>query len=255
MSRGRLPMLAGAVVALAGAASAAGVQVVAVTASAPAHATPRAPRPAKAPMPAANFLVEWRIQPVAAGRADDVVIASADAVRGTSGFGAGAVVVGTAHAAAAQSLRVANGREGSIRFDESQTHVVYDMSYAASASSESETDPSTMTAAASGASVSAGTGGSRSRSRSRAQEAQGHEVVVHRVDGLRVTPHWTRGDTLALDVQLTHARPAPGDGSAQSLGSRETEFSSTVELSFDEWQPVATVEDGTRELQLRVSWR
>jgi hypothetical protein len=133
--------------------------------------------------------------------------------------------------------------------------VVYDMSYSASSSSESETGPSTTAAASPGASVSASTGAARSRSRSRAQEAQGHEVVVHRVDGLRVTPHWTHGDSLTLDVQLTHARPVAGDGAMQGPGARETEFSSTVELSFDEWQSVATVEDGTRELQLRVSWR
>lgn len=250
-ARRRLALGAAVVVAAAG-AQAAGVQAVAVTASAPA----RAARPARAPLPAANFLVEWRLQPVAAaGRAGDVVIGSGDAMRGTSGYGPGAVVVGTVRPAAPQSLRVANGREAALRFDESRSHLVYDLSYAASSSSESEAAPSTVTAAASGASVSAGTGASRSRSRSRAQEAQAHEVVVHRVDGLRVTPHWTHGDTLALDVQFIQARPTAGDGAAQGPGVRETEFSSTVQLSFDEWQPVATVEDGTRELQLRVSWR
>ncbi len=229
------------------AALALGTAAVASAPAAAASAGASAPRRAAAPLPAANFLVEWRIRP-APGRPGEVVITSGSAATGgESGFGPGAVVVGTARAAPPRSLRVANGREGAIRFDESRTHLVYDMSYAASSESES-------VAAASGP-ASAGGGASRSRSRSRAQETAAHEAVVHRVDGLRVVPHWTRGDTLALEVQLTQARPVAGDGAAQVGGERGFEFSSTVALSFDDWQTVATVGDGGEELQLRVSWR
>jgi hypothetical protein len=231
-------------------AFAAAVESVAITASAPA----KRPAPARrADVPAANFLVEWRIQPVGAGVSrGDVVISSSNATTGgTSGYGTGAVVVGTARSAAPQGLRVANGRDGEMRFDQSTTRTVYDMSYAATSSSQAGTDASP---AASGI---AGTGASASRSRSRERGVEGHEIVVHRVDGMRVTPHWLRGDTLELDIQLTHGAPTPSSGmtGADAGATREFNFTSTVQLSFDEWQSVATVGDGGEELQVRVTWR
>lgn len=208
----------------------------------------------RASLPAANFLVEWRLRQADATPAHgDIVITSGSAtVGGASGYGPGAVVVGTARAAVPQAVRVANGKEGSIQFDRSETHLVYDMSYAASASARSSTDASAGTASGVPA-----TGASRSRSQSREQGASGHDVVVHRVDGLRVTPRWTQGDTLELDLQLTHATPVASSGmtSADSRSSREIDFHSTVQVSFDEWLGVATVGEGGEELQVRVSWR
>ena len=221
------------------------------------HAATPSSTPVSAPrhrsaaaVPAANFLVEWRLQAVDAvpARGAVVITSGSAAVGGASGFGPGAVVVGTARVAPPQALRVANGREGAIVFDRSETHMAWDMAYAASASARSSTDP------ASGATVG---GASRARAHSQESAVQGHEVVVHRVDGLRVTPHWTHGDTLALDVALTHVAPAdPGrDGGAQARARRDVDFHSTVQASFDEWLTVASVGDGEQELQIRVSWR
>ncbi len=240
----RRAAIAGMLVAMAAASP-----LAAEPASAPAKKAAAARRAA---VPAANFLVEWRIQPVDAGSSrGDVVVSSNQAATGASGYGAGAVTVGTARAAAPQGLRVANGREGEMRFDQSTTRTVYDMSYASNSSTDATTD------AAPAASGVAGTGASKSRSRSRERGVEGHEVVVHRVDGLRVTPHWTRGDTLELDFQLTHGAPTPGSGmtGADASATREFNVTSTVQLSFDEWQSVATVGDGAEELQLRVTWR
>lgn len=227
----------------------AAVQSVDAAASAPPRHAATHPRAA---VPAANFLVEWRIQPVGAGaassRGDVVITSNGAATGGATGYGPGAVVVGTARVAAPQALRVSNGREGQLRFDDSTTRTVYDMSYASTSSSDSSTD------AASGATTG---GASRARSRSRDRGVTAHEVVVHRVDGLRVTPHWTRGDTLALDIQLTHGGPAagPGTSGADAGATREFDFTSTVQVSFDEWQAVANVGDGGEELQVRVTWR
>jgi hypothetical protein len=223
-----------------------------------ASAAQRGPR-VRAAVPAANFLVEWRLQPAAARPSPhgDVVITSGSAaVGGASGFGPGAVVVGTARAVAPQALRVANGKEGAIRFDRSETHTVYDMAWSASSRASSSTDGSSQVVTGAASSVSA-VGGSRSGSRSRESEVQSHEVVVHRVDGLRVTPHWTRGDTLKLDVALTHEAPTPVSRSAtaDARASRDVDFHSTVQASFDEWLTVASVGDGGDELQIRVMWR
>jgi len=218
----------------------------------------RARRVTRASVPAANFLVEWRVQPADARPSPrgDVVITSGSATTGTSGFGPDAVVVGTARPAAPQALRVANGKEGAIVFDRSETHTVYDVAWTASASASATTDPSAqvVSGAASSATV---VGGSRSLALSNASGVQGHEVVVHRVDGLRVTPHWTHGDTLQLDVALTHAAPATGarGATAAARASRDVDFHSTVDASFDEWLTVATVGDGGDELQIRVTWR
>jgi hypothetical protein len=239
-------------VALALAACAVAAESVDVASSAPARSG-KAHKAPRAAVPAANFLVEWRIQPVAAAasRGDVVISSNSAATGGASGYGAGAVVVGTARAAAPQSLRVANGREGEMRFDQSTTRMVYDMSYSAASSSTSSTD------AASAASGASGGGASRARSKSRDRGVEGHEVVVHRVDGMRVTPHWTQGDTLELDIQLTHGAPTAGSGAtgADAGATREFSFTSAVQLSFDEWQSVATVGDGGEELQVRVTWR
>jgi len=229
------------------------------------HAAPAAPgtssparRVTPASEPAANFLVEWRLQPADARPSPrgDVVITSGSAAAGTSGFGAGAVVVGTARPAAPQALRVANGKEGAIQFDRSETHTVYDMAWAAEAVASASTDGIAQVVAGAASSVTAG-GGSRSTSRSREAQVESHEVVVHRVDGLRVTPHWLRGDTLALDVALTHAAPAAPsrNASADARAGRDIDFHSTVQASFDEWLTVATVGEGGDELQIRVSWR
>ncbi|MFL6698264.1 MAG: hypothetical protein ACJ8GJ_13940 [Vitreoscilla sp.] len=211
---------------------------------------------AGARMPAANFVVEWRLQPADARPAPhgDVVITSGSAATGTSGFGAGAVVVGTARPAVPQALRVANGKEGSIQFDRSETHTVYDMAFASNSSASSSTDGSTPGGAGG---ASGATGGTRSGSRSHEAEVQSHEVVVHRVDGLRVTPHWTHGDTLELDIALTHAAPAVVSRSASpdARAGRDIDFHSTVQASFDEWLTVASVGDGGDELQIRISWR
>jgi hypothetical protein len=215
-------------------------------------------RVSPARLPAANFLVEWRLQsadarPSARG---DVVITSGSAATGTSGFGAGAVVVGTAKPTPPQSLRVANGKEGAIQFDRSETHTVYDMAWASSASASESTDASAQVGMGAASSVSGG-GASRSGSRSREASVESHEEVIHRVDGLRVTPHWTRGDTLMLDVALTHAAPTPVSrgATAGARASRDVDFHSTVELSFDEWLTLASVGDGGDELQIRVTWR
>ena len=229
------------------------------TASAASGTSParRAAR-ASANVPAANFLVEWRLQPADARPAPGggYTITSGSAATGTSGFGPGAFVVGTARPAPPQALRVANGKEGSIQFDRSETHTVYDMAYKASASTSSSTDGSSQVTTGAASSATA-IGGSRSNSRSRAAEVQSHEVVVHRVDGLRVTPHWTKGDTLEIDVALTHAAPAPvsRNASPDARAGRDIDFHSTVQASFDEWLTVASVGDGGDELQIRVSWR
>ena len=98
----------------------------------------------------------------------------------------------------------------------------------------------------------------RAPARTRTQaEVQSHEVVVHRVDGLRVTPHWTHGDTLELDVALTHAAPTASRATRPRTRarSRDIDFHSTVQASFDEWLTVASVGEGGDELQIRVTWR
>jgi hypothetical protein len=213
---------------------------------------------ARASVPAANFLVEWRLQPAAArpSARGDVVVTSGSAATGVSGFGAGAVVVGTARPAAAQALRVSNGKEGAIQFDRSETHTVYDMAFAALASASASTDASAQVVMGAASSVASG-GASRSGYQSQQAGVQSHEVVVHRVDGLRVTPHWTRGDTLELDVALTHAAPASvsRNATAGARASHDVDFHSTVQASFDEWLTVASVGDSGDELQIRVTWR
>jgi hypothetical protein len=212
----------------------------------------------RAPVPAANFLVEWRVQPADARPSPrgDVVITSGSASTGTSGFGANAVVVGTARPAPPQALRVANGKEGSILFDRSETRTVYDMAWAANASASASTDPSAQVVTGAASSATA-IGGSRSLALSQASGVQGHEVVVHRVDGLRVTPRWTHGDTLELDLTLTRSVPTSVSRSATAgaRASQDIDVHSTVEASFDEWLTVATVGDGGDELQIRVTWR
>ena len=222
-----------------------------------ASVAPPAHRVARASVPAANFLVEWRLQPADARPAPrgDVVITSGRAGTGTSGFGAGAVVGGTARPAVPQALRVANGRQGTIQFDRSETHTVYDLVFAASASASASTDVSSQVVMGAASSI-ASAGASRSGSQSQQGGVQGHEVVIHRVDGLRVTPHWTKGDTLELDVALTHAAPVSVSRSATAgaRAGRDVDFQSTVQASFDEWLTVASVGDGD-ELQIRVSWR
>jgi hypothetical protein len=213
---------------------AAAAPVAGTTASAPRAASAGVARKAK--VPAANFFVEWRIRPAAeSGQGGGLVISSRSATTGSSSYGPGAVVVGTAQGAApygsqdagAQGIRVANGKEAALRFDRPESHMVYDMSWSARARGA---------ASAPGGGVAAEAGG-----------ASGYEVVVHRVEGLRVTPWWTHGDTLRLDLAITRAGQ-PGD-------ERDLELYSTVEASFDEWLPVARLGPAGDELQVRVTWR
>jgi len=253
--------LALAVVATAGLPAAAAEPVTSGFHPAPAASTAapaRARHAARAPVPAANFLVEWRVQPPDARPSPrgDVVITSGSASTGNSGFGPGAVVVGTARPAPPQALRVANGKEGSILFDRSETHTVYDMAWAAQSSASASTDPSAQVVTGAASSATA-IGGSRSQSRSQESAVQSHEVVVHRVEGLRVTPRWSRGDTLELDLTLTRTRPftVSRSATADARASQDVDLHSTVQASFDEWLTVATVGDGGDELQIRVTWR
>jgi hypothetical protein len=224
----------------------------AASAAAPVRHAPRAA------LPAANFLVEWRLQPAAdqASARGDVVVTSGGAATGISGFGPGAVVVGTARPAPPLALRVANGKEGEIRFDRSETHTVYDVAWSASASASASTDATLQVVAGAASSVRAG-GASRSGAESRQGGVESHEVVVHRVDGLRVTPRWTRGDTLELELALTHVAPvaASRGATAGARASRDVDFHSTVQASFDEWLTVGNVGDDGDELQIRVGWR
>jgi hypothetical protein len=225
----------------------------------PESAASNARRGARVSVPAANFLVEWRLQPADARpspRGDVVITSGSAAVGGASGYGPGAVVVGTARAAVPRALRVANGKEGAIQFDRSETHTVYDMAWSASASASASTDGSSQVVMGAASSVSA-VGASRSGAQSRQSGVQSHEVVIHRVDGLRVTPRWTHGDTLELDVALTHEAPTTVSRSATAgaRASRDVDFHSTVQASFDEWLTVASVGEGGDELQIRVTWR
>ena len=256
----RAALLALALSALAGSGVAAESVTSSFHAAETASAAGAAParRVVRAPVPVANFLVEWRVQPADARPSPrgDVVITSGSAATGTSGFAPGAVVVGTARPAVPQGLRVANGKEGSIQFDRSETHTVYDMAWTANSSASASSDGTTQVVMGAASSVSTG-GGSRSASRSDRSGVQSHEVVVHRVDGLRVTPRWTHGDTLELDVALTHEAPAGVSRSATAGArvSRDIDFHSTVQASFDEWLTVASVGEGGDELQIRVTWR
>jgi hypothetical protein len=238
MTRGSRLGLAAGLLAVAGFASLAagtpGAPVAGTTASAPRAAS--APAVRKSKVPAANFFVEWRIRPVAeTAQGGGLVVSSRSATTGGSGFGPGAVVVGTAQGAAPygtqdagiQGVRVANGREAALRFDRPESHMVYDLSWSAHARGA---------ASAPGGGFAADAGG-----------ASGYEVVVHRVEGLRVTPWWTHGDTLRLDLAVTRIGN-PGD-------ERDLELSSTVEASFDEWLPVARLGAAGDELQVRVTWR
>ena len=242
---------------LAAESVAAGFHPAAAAASDAASAPARRVARAGAGLPAANFLVEWRLQP-ADGRpaGNGWTVTSGSASTGTSGFGPGAVVVGTARPAVPQALRVANGKEGAIQFDRSETHTVYDMAFSADARASASTDGSSQVVTGAASSATA-IGGSRSNSRSHESEVQSHEVVVHRVDGLRVTPRWTRGDTLELDIALTHAAPTAVSRNASpgARAGRDIDFHSTVQASFDEWLTVASVGDGDDELQIRVTWR
>ena len=207
-----------------------------------AHATPRPP------VAAANFFVEWRIRPAAegGGPGNGVVVTSNSAATGGSGFGPGAVVVGTANPAApygthgggVQGVRVANGKEASLRFDRVESTLVWDASWSARARARGGAPASTPGRPGSGASFDA---------RSRESGVAGHEVLVHHVQGLRVIPRWTRGDTLELDLEVTRS----GDGA----DARDLDLRSTVQASIDEWLTVARLGAGDDELQIRITWR
>jgi hypothetical protein len=212
-------------------------------AQAASGAAPHAAR--KHAVPAANFFVEWRIRPTAESGApgNGVVITSGSAATGGSGFGPGAVVVGTAQpgapygaqGAGVQGVRVANGQQATLRFDRVESTMVWDASWSARAQAR--------------AGAPAASAGGRPAFEARAQDsgAAGHEVLVHHVQGLRVTPRWNRGDTLELDLEVTRL----GDAS----DPRDLELQSTVQASLDEWLTVARLGQGSDELQVRVTWQ
>jgi len=227
----------------AGALIAAGAAHAATTASGAApHAPPRRT------VAAANFFVEWRIRPASesAGAGSGVVITSNSAATGGSGFGPGAVVVGTANGGApygaqgggVQGVRVANGKEAALRFDRVETTMVWDASWSARARAR-------------GGSRAASSGGPGANwsfdARSREAGAAGHEEFVHHVHGLRVTPWWTQGDALELDLEITR--------SGDAADPRDLELHSTVQANIDEWLTVARLGAGDEELQVRVSRR
>jgi hypothetical protein len=220
--------------ALPCAAPAAGAQ--AASGAAPHAARQRA-------VPAANFFVEWRIRPAAegGGPGNGVVITSGSAATGGSGFGPGAVVVGTAQSGApygaqgagVQGVRVANGQQATLRFDRVESTMVWDSSWSARAQAR----------------AGAASAGGRPAFEASAQDrgAAGHEALVHHVQGLRVTPRWSRGDTLELDLEVTRL----GDAS----DPRDLELQSTVHASLDEWLTVARLGQNNDELQVRVTWQ
>jgi len=224
---------AGCTLALAGSLVAGGAPAPAAsTASATGrHATAR---PA---VPAANFFVEWRIRPAdSAGAGQAQVFTSRSATTGGSGFGAGAVVVGTAQGAgagesgtASSGLRVANGQEGWLKFDRPETRTVYDLSWLFRGSG-GDTQP-----------------GMEPPNKTTSGGAASHEVAVHHVEGLRVVPRWTRGDSLPLELAVVRDAKQPDE--------RDLELRTTVQVSLGEWTGVARLGTGDDELQVRVTWR
>jgi hypothetical protein len=231
-------------------AAAASLLPTALAASGPAASGVAAHPPARHAVAAANFFVEWRIRPAAAGAGggagNGVVVTSNSATTGGSGFGPGAVVVGTANAGApygaegggVQGVRVANGKEAALRFDRVESNFVWDASWSARAQARAGVPPASAGGRGASASFEA---------RSRESGAAGHEVLVHHVQGLRVTPWWTHGDALDLDLEITRAGD-PGD-------PRDLDLHSTVRASIDEWLTVARLGPGDDELQIRVTWR
>jgi hypothetical protein len=223
-------------------AAGAAVAVAAPASGAAPHAPPRRT------VAAANFFVEWRIRPASegAGSGSGVVITSNSAATGGSGFGPGAVVVGTANAGApygaqggaVQGVRVANGREAVLRFDRVETTMVWDASWSARARARGGSRASSPGSPGADWSFDA---------RSREAGAAGHEEFVHHVQGLRVTPWWTRGDTLELDLEITRH----GD----AADPRDLDLHSTVQANIDEWLTVARLGAGDEELQVRVTRR
>jgi hypothetical protein len=202
--------------------------VIAATPGADAASVP-AQRARRAPLPAANFFVEWRIRPAAVGAGQAAVFTSRSAATGGSGFGPGAIVVGTAQGAGgdgSQGLRVANGQEGRLALDRAETRTVTDLAWIGPGEHDT----------AHGIPRPARPGGTAS-----------HEEVVHHVQGLHVVPRWTHGDTLALELAVVRDAQAPGD--------RALELRTTVQLSLGEWSGVARLGAGDDELQVRVTWR
>jgi len=218
----------------------------AVAAAAPASGAAPHPPPRRT-VAAANFFVEWRVRPASesAGAGGGVVITSNSAATGGSGFGPGAVVVGTANAGApygaqgggVQGVRVANGKEASLRFDRVETTLVWDASWSARARARGGSRASSPGPGADGS----------FDARYREGGAAGHEEFVHHVQGLRVTPWWTQGDTLELDLEITRY----GD----AADPRDLDLHSTVQASIDEWLTVARLGAGDEELQVRVTRR
>jgi hypothetical protein len=229
--------------ALAAATLPAGAQAAGTAVQAASGAAPHAAR--KRAVPAANFFVEWRIRPAAESGApgNGVVITSGSAATGGSGYGPGAVVVGTAQGGApygaqgpgVQGVRVANGQQATLRFDRVESTMVWDASWSARAQARGRAPA-----------ASAG-GGAAFEARAQESGAAGHEVLVHHVQGLRLTPRWSRGDTLELDLEVTRL----GDAS----DPRDLELQSTVRASLDEWLTVARLGQANDELQVRVTWQ
>jgi len=242
MNRAAMLFVAGAFVAAAAAPLATEAADARPASGAAAHP------PARRAVAAANFFVEWRIRPAAevGGPGNGVVITSNSATTGGSGFGPGAVVVGTANSGTPygapgggeQGVRVANGKQAALRFDRVESTMVWDASWSARARARGSVPGASAGGPGASASFDA---------RSRESGVAGHEVLVHHVQGLRVTPWWTRGDTLELDLEITRV----GD----AADPRDLDLHSTVQASIDEWLTVARLGPGNDELQIRVTWR
>ena len=213
---------------------------------------------AHASVPAANFLVEWRLQPADARpspRGDVVITSGSAAVGGASGFGAGAVVVGTARVAAPQALRVANGKEGAIQFDRSETHTVYDMAWSARTSASSSTEGTSRSSRARRPASARAAGRVWSPiARKRSAEPRGRRSPRRRLasDAALDSRRHARARR-GVDARGAHRRLAQRDRGCAREPRRG--FPLDGAASFDEWLTVASVGDGGDELQIRVTWR
>ena len=243
--RGAPVLLATAAMLLAWPPTASAVETVNVTASAPARAG----------LPVANFLIEWRIRPtgVQASGGDVVITSTGAAAVGATGYGAGTVVVGTAAAAAPQALRVANGHETAIRFDRSITRTVYDRGYSATSRSRLSANTADL------AMPSGSAAGSGSRSSSRDQGCAKAMRWLFTPSTTCASPRaWTprrHARTRASSDSTSPPTPLSASSGADVGTAREFEVATTLQVGFDAWQTVADVGDGNEQLQVRVTRR
>jgi len=179
------------------------------------------PRPAPAAVPAANFLVEWRVQAGSAPPQPGALVIGTAAPPP-----AGWTTVRSGDAAPADAapvgMRVANGREALLRLDATQARRDYDFIWTA-----------------------------------QGQGVVSRDAVVHDVRSLRVTPHWPGGAapvTLALAVAQSRAA-AGAEAAGPGAAGQALELQSTVELHFDEWFTVARLGGAGDLFQVRVTRR